>query len=200
MIRLNSALWAACSFMTLSSTPSILLSSAELFNMRFCNCSIFDSVLSRKGAEKATLSAVPPLSRISSFRGRLFSSTSGCCCACGFCLKGFLLATSLARKAICNLPLDKRDALCHFSYSVRDPVCHDGVCRSRSTITSIFSTCYRSSFVLDRCGFRLCLSCGVTGCSRCLTSGGLLYWRSWRCWLPRDTIELWRACCFGRHR
>lgn len=142
MIRLNSALWAACSFMTLSSTPSILLSSAELFNMRFCNCSIFDNVLSRKGAEKATLSAVPPFSRISSFRGRLFSSTSGCCCACGFCLRANRLATSLAWEVTGNLPLDKSNALCHFSHSVRDPVCHDRVCRSCSTIASILTTCY----------------------------------------------------------
>jgi hypothetical protein len=63
--------------MIFSSTPSTWLSSALDLSMRFCSCSIFCKVLSRNGAEKATWSAEPPFSLMSSFRGRFLTSSMG---------------------------------------------------------------------------------------------------------------------------
>lgn len=84
MILLSSALCAACSLMIFSSTPADFESSAVVMSMRFCSCSIFWSVLSRKGAEKDTCSdELLLLNRISSFRGRFFSSGSATR-SCGF--------------------------------------------------------------------------------------------------------------------
>lgn len=72
MILLSSALWAACSRMTRSSTPSVLVRSAVLLSMRFCSCSIFWRVLSRNGALKLMASGPEVGSLISSLRGALF--------------------------------------------------------------------------------------------------------------------------------
>ena len=77
IIRLSSALCAACSLMIFSLTPSAFESSAVDWSMRFCSCNIFWSVLSRNGAENATESGAPWFRRISSFRGRRFSSRIG---------------------------------------------------------------------------------------------------------------------------
>lgn len=75
IIRDSSALWANCSCLTLSGTPSALASSLPTLSMRFWRASILESVLSRKGAEKETLSAPWPPSLMSSLRG-LFGPAS----------------------------------------------------------------------------------------------------------------------------
>lgn len=71
IILLSSALCAACSLMTFSSTPSAFDSSAVALSIRFWSESIFCSVLSRNGAEKAICSEEERLfcRRISSLRG-----------------------------------------------------------------------------------------------------------------------------------
>jgi hypothetical protein len=69
MIRLSSADCANCSFRISSSNSSLCAISFPSLSIRFCNASIFDSVLSRNGALNDTSSGLLVGSLISSLRG-----------------------------------------------------------------------------------------------------------------------------------
>jgi hypothetical protein len=66
--RESSALCSNCSLLISSSTSDAAIA-LPVFNIRFCNASIFPNVLSKKGAENLTPSPFAFGSRISSLRG-----------------------------------------------------------------------------------------------------------------------------------
>jgi hypothetical protein len=188
MILLSSADWAACSLMTDSSTPSDLESCAVVVSMRFCNCSIFCRVLSRKGAEKATedwpLAPPPPFGRrISSLRGAflpLSAMSCICCCIWGFWLLDVALVhvTRLFFGGCCFeqcLPFDKGYALGHLCDSVGDSRGHDCVCASDTVRVRRVSACDRGGLVLNgSCFLRGSAGVGCRSLDGCSGGSGFL--------------------------
>jgi hypothetical protein len=90
MIRDSSALCSNCSLFTASLASEAAIS-LPVFNILFCNASIFARVLSRNGAENLMPSVPEFGSRISSFRGGflLLVCGSNCCCFLGDMLTTF---------------------------------------------------------------------------------------------------------------